>query len=107
MIMMAADTNLQVWLDTVPGTQPSVVIPYVQSHANGIVRYQLSATKQGLGGTSTINQSGDVRLRANTPTALTRFSLSVGKQDHCEIKLVLFANGNRAGSYQFECPQAQ
>ncbi|MBV2182086.1 MAG: hypothetical protein KUL86_12755 [Castellaniella sp.] len=105
--MMAADTNLQAWLDTVPGTQPSVVIPYVQSRENGIVRYQLSATKQGLGGISTINQSGDVQLKANTPTALTRFSLSVGERDQCKIELVLFANGNPAGSYQFECPRAQ
>lgn len=105
--MMAADMNLQVWLDTVPGTQPSVVIPYVQSHENGTVQYQLTATNHGLGGSSTINQSGDARLKANTPTALTRFSLSVGEQDQCKIELVLFANGNPAGTYQFECPRAQ
>lgn len=105
--MMAADVNLQVWLDTVPGTQPSVVIPYVQSQENGIIQYQLSAIKHGDGGISTINQSGDVRLQANTPTALTRFSLSLGERDQCKIELILFANGNPAGSYQFECPRAQ
>lgn len=105
--MMAADTNLQVWLDTLPGTQPSVIIPYVQSHEDGTVQYQLSAIKQGLSGISTISQSGGVRLKANTPTALTRFSLSVGAQDQCKVELVLFANGNPAGTYKFACPRAQ
>lgn len=105
--MITADVNLQVWLDTVPGTQPRVVIPYVQSRADDSVQYQLSAVKQGRGGSSTISQSGDVRLQANKPTALTRFSLSVGKQDQCRIELILFTNGKPAGTYQFECPRAQ
>lgn len=103
--MMAADMNLQAWLDTVPDARPGVVIPYVQSHENGIVRYQLVATKHGASGTSAINQSGDVMLKADTPTALTRFSLSVGAQDQCKIELVLFAHGNPAGTYQFDCPR--
>ncbi|WP_323018492.1 curli-like amyloid fiber formation chaperone CsgH [Castellaniella sp.] len=103
--MLAADVNLQVWLDTLPGTHPSVIIPYVQSAEAGIVRYQLSATKQGSSGSSSIQQSGGVRLQANQPTALTRFSLSVGQQDQCKIELVLFANGNPAGAYQFDCPR--
>lgn len=105
--MITADVNLQVWLDTVPGTRPRVVIPYVQSRDSNSVQYQLSAVKQGRGGSSTIRQSGDVQLQANRPTALTRFSLSVGKQDQCRIELILFTNGKPAGTYQFECPRAQ
>lgn len=105
--MITADANLQVWLDTIPGTRPSVVVPYVQSSANDTVRYRLSATRQGSSGSSTIQQSGDMQLRANTPTALTRFSLSAGKQDQCRIELILYANGKPAGTYQFECPRTQ
>jgi curli production protein len=104
--MLAADVNLQVWLDTLPDTHPSVVIPYVQSPEEGIIQYQLRATKLGRSGHSTISQSGGMRLRANQPTALTRFSLSVGQQDQCKIELILFANGNPAGTYQFDCPRA-
>jgi curli production protein len=105
--MIAADVNLQVWLDTVPGTQPSVVVPYVQSRVDDTVHYRLSAVRQGRGGSSAIRQSGDVRLRANKPTALTRFSLSVGRQDQCRIELILYADGKPAGAYQFECPRSQ
>ena len=105
--MITADVNLQVWLDTVPGTRPSVVVPYVQSRADDTVQYRLSATRQGRSGSSTIQQSGDLRLRANTPTALTRFSLSVGQRDQCRIELILYANGKPAGTYQFDCPRNQ
>jgi curli production protein len=104
--MMAADMNLQVWLDALPGTQPSVIVPYVQSRNGGTLRYQLSATRHGRSGSSSIQQSGDVRLQAHRPTALTRFSLSVGAQDQCSIELILFANGNPAGTYRFPCPAA-
>lgn len=105
--MMVADMNLQAWLGTAPDTRPGEIIPYVQSRQDGAVRYQLVATRRGTGGTSVINQSGDVLLKANTPTALTRFSLSVGEQDQCKIELLLFANGNAAGTYRFACPRAR
>ncbi|CAM5782643.1 curli-like amyloid fiber formation chaperone CsgH [Castellaniella caeni] len=103
--MMAADVNLQVWLDTVPGTRPSVMIPYVKSHEAGVIQYQLHATRKGAGGTSSINQSGDVRVQAGHPTALTQFSMSLGAQDQCKIELTLFANGHETGTYQFDCPR--
>ncbi len=102
---MTADINLQVWLDIIPGTQPSVVVPYVKSPTSGIVQYQLNATKKGLSGTSSISQSGGVRVQADHPTALTRFSMSLGAQDQCKIELTLFANGHETGTYQFDCPR--
>jgi curli production protein len=105
-IMMTPDINLQVWLDTVAGTQPAMIVPYVQGPENSMLHYQLTATKQGVSGTSTIQQSGNVRLQANTPTALTRFSLSVGDQDKCTIKLILYAGSQAASHYQFDCPKA-
>lgn len=105
--MMAVDVNLHAWLETVPDTHPSVMIPYVQGTQSGTVQYQLNTIKQGQGGTSRISQSGNVQVHANQPTALSRFSISVGKNDQCHIELILVANGNPAGTYQFDCPYSQ
>lgn len=102
---MNADINLQVWLETVPNTHPSVVVPYVRSQNDGTVQYQLNVTKRGSGGSSSIGQSGDVRVQAHKPTALSRFSLNVGKNDKCIIELVLVANQQPAGTYKFDCPR--
>lgn len=103
--MMAADVNLRVWLETVPDTHPSVVIPYVQSTESGQLQYQLRAIKQGRGGSSRIGQSGGVHVHANQPTALSRFSLSLGEHDQCRIELILVENGHPAGTYHFDCPR--
>ncbi|HEU0231528.1 MAG TPA: curli-like amyloid fiber formation chaperone CsgH [Burkholderiaceae bacterium] len=103
--MMAADINLQVWLETVPNTHPSVIIPYVRSKESGNLHYTLRAVKQGLGGSSRIAQSGGIQVLANQPVALSRFSLSVGKNDQCRIELILVENGNPAGTYHFDCPR--
>src|SRR3546814_171668 len=103
--MMTADVNLQVWLETVPNTHPSVVVPYVESKEGGDVQYILKAIKQGRGGSSSIGQSGSVTVSANQPTALSRFSLSLGKSDQCRIELILVRNGNAAGTYHFDCPR--
>ena len=103
--MMAMAADLQVWLDTASNTRPAVIIPYVRSPESGTLHYQLSAVRQGQSGSSTIQQSGTVPLQADKPTALTRFSLSVGAQDQCKIELILFANGQPAGTYQFTCPR--
>lgn len=105
--MMAADVNLQVWLETVPDTHPSVIIPYVQAPTNGTLQYQLNTIKQGRSGSSRISQSGGVQIHANEPTALSRFSISVGKDDQCRIELILIANGDPAGTYNFDCPYSQ
>lgn len=102
--MMAADLDLRVWLETQPGTQPSVIIPYVQAAESGTLQYQLSTLKTGQGGTSRISQSGQVRMQANQPTALSRFSITFGRQDQCRIDLILVHNGDPAGTYHFDCP---
>lgn len=102
---MVADMDLQVWLETVANTRPSVVIPYVRSAEGGDLRYRLTAVRQGRDGSSLISQSGGVRLQAGAPTALTRFSLSIGNDDDCHIELLLIANGVASGTYRFDCPR--
>lgn len=102
---MNADINLQVWLETVPDTHPSVVVPYVRSEQDGVVQYQLKVSKRGMGGMSNIGQSGEVQVQAHKPAALSRFSLNVGKSDKCTIELILVENQHPAGTYTFDCPR--
>lgn len=102
---MVADMNLQVWLSTVPDAPPGLIATYVQSPEEKNLRYRLDVIKQGLSGSSTISQGGAVHVQANAPTALTRFSLSVGKNDSCRIELTLLADGVKSGVYTFECPR--
>jgi hypothetical protein len=106
MAMMAADLNLQVWLDSGTGAQTGMIVPYVQSPDSRVIGYQLQAIKQGASGTSRITQSGTVELPADRPTALTQFSLSLGADDQCRIELLLFSQGVQAGVYRFACPRS-
>lgn len=103
--MMVADMNLQVWLGTVPDAPPGLIATYVQSPEEGDLQYRLNVIKQGRSGSSTISQGGAVHVQANAPTALTRFSLSVGENDSCRIELILLADGVTSGVYKFDCPR--
>jgi len=103
--MLAANVNLQVWLDTVPDTHPAVVIPYVRSPRDGRVEYQMTVIKHGPGGASNIGQSGEVQAAANHPTALSKFSLNVGVQDQCRIEITVAITGAPGGTYRFDCPR--
>ncbi|CAM5218589.1 Curli assembly protein CsgC OS=Castellaniella defragrans OX=75697 GN=HNR28_002560 PE=3 SV=1 [Castellaniella defragrans] len=104
--MMAADLNLQVWLETVPDTHPSLVIPYIRSPEDGAVQYQLAATRSGRSGTSSISQGGVVHANANQPTALSQFSLSgVESADRCTIEITLTTRQEPAKTYRFACPR--
>ncbi|HEX7387130.1 MAG TPA: curli-like amyloid fiber formation chaperone CsgH [Castellaniella sp.] len=103
--MVAADINLQVWLETVPDTHPAVVVPTVVSKVDETLRYQVKVAQAGAGGSSSVSQGGSATVRAGQPTALSRFSLNVGAHDRCTIQLIIAANGHTIGTYQFECPR--
>jgi curli production protein len=102
---MIADVNLRVWLETDANTRPGMVIPYVQSSENKRIQYQLYAIKQGPGGTSKVGQSGTVQVPAQKPTALSAISLNPGKNDACQIELILAEGGLPMGTYYFKCPK--
>jgi|GEM_PF-1796445 len=104
--MMAADLNLQVWLDSGTGAQAGMIVPYVQSPERRMIDYRLQAIKQGPSGASRIVQSGSVDLPADRPTALTQFSMSLGVRDQCRIELLIFSQGVQAGTYRFACPRS-
>lgn len=101
--MLLADMNLQVWLETVPDARPRIIVPYVQSPAAGDLQYKLTVTRQGPSGSSNISQGGGIHIRANSPTALTRLSLSIDENDSCHIELILLSDGVASGAYQFDC----
>lgn len=105
MVLATAHVNLEAWLHTVAGTSPSVVISYVKSPVDGDVHYVLTVTKSGPSGTSTVDQSGNVRVRAGEPAALSRFSVNAGLRDTCRVDLTLSVNQQAATSHRFECPR--
>lgn len=105
MVAVVENISVQAWLDTVAGTHPSVVIPYVKSSVDGHVHYAVTVVKRGPSGSSDIDQSGNVAVQAGKPTALSRFSVSVGPADACNVKLTVSANDQAANIYQFECPR--
>lgn len=105
MVAAMANISVQAWLDTVAGTHPSVVIPYVRSSADGNVHYAITVVKRGPSGVSNIDQSGNVAVQAGKPAALSRFSVSIGPTDACNINLTVSANQQAANTYHFECPR--
>lgn len=105
MVIAAANINLEAWLDTVAGTSPSEVISYVKSSVDGDVHYVLNVKKSGPSGTSNIDQSGNVQVRAGEPAALSRFSVNAGPSDACHIDLTVSVDRQAASTYHFKCPR--
>jgi|SRR5690606_22369706 len=105
---MNADADIQVWLETIARTQPSVIVPYVQSAQNGYLRYKMRAIKRGPQGRSVISQGGIIEMIAGTPVALGRMAISRSAEDDCQIELTIQKGGatgpEGSQAYQFSCP---
>lgn len=101
---MVADSDVQVWLDMVERVRPGMVVPYVQSEQKQSLRYRVRVVQEGHGGKAVIGQTGAVSLLANTPTALSRFSLNRQPGAQCEIEIILTRNNMKETRYRFECP---
>src|SRR5690606_37962077 len=102
---MNADTDIQVWLETVARTQPSVIVPYVRSNQDATLRYRVRTVKEGKGGRSLVGQGGTVEVIAGVPKAVGRMSVSYGPQDQCSIDLTLVERAVPQRHYHFECPK--
>ncbi len=102
---MIADTNLQVWLDTQAQLGQTVLIPYVKSVKDVQVDYKMSVIKTGKSGNSRIDQGGKVHANAAEPTALSRMSINLQKEDECHIELKLHNGNEELGTYNFDCPR--
>jgi curli production protein len=101
---MNADSDIQVWLETVSRTQPSIIIPYVKSRHETTLRYKLRTIQQGSGGRAVIGQGGTIAVLADVPAPLMKMSLNRGANDTCNIRLVLSEVGNEDRNYEFDCP---
>ncbi|MFC3339225.1 curli-like amyloid fiber formation chaperone CsgH [Paracandidimonas soli] len=105
---MNVDADIQVWLETVAGTQPSVIVPYVQSAGGGPLHYEIQAVREGPQGRAVIRQGSNVTLAAGKPTALSNMAISRNSGETCDI--VIFITGKEGSlpesgrSYQFPCP---
>ncbi|HLR13512.1 MAG TPA: curli-like amyloid fiber formation chaperone CsgH [Burkholderiaceae bacterium] len=102
--MLAADLDLQVWLDTIPDSQPVTMVAYVESPQVQELSYRLTTSKQGPAGSARLSQGGRVNVPAGQPTVLTQFSMTLGEHDACTIRLVLLTlPGAPVGTYHFNC----
>ena len=101
---MAADADVQVWLDTLERTRPGAVVPYVISEESRELRYRVRAVQEGHGGRAVIGQTGTVHVFASTPAPLSLLSLNPRQGGFCEIEVVLNGVGMKEIRYVFECP---
>ncbi|MCI2808748.1 curli-like amyloid fiber formation chaperone CsgH [Eoetvoesiella caeni] len=102
--MMAADLNLQVWLETGSNTHPNVIIPYVQTPESRTLQYSLHTVKSGKQGRTEMRQAGTVTAQANVATPLVRMSITRQSQDSCHIEIVISDGQVLKKTYSFECP---
>lgn len=102
--MMAADLNLQVWLETGSSANPGMIIPYVKAPENKTLQYRLHTVKSGKQGRTVMNQSGTVTAQANVATPLVRMSVTRSAQDECHVEIVISDGHAQEKSYSFQCP---
>ncbi|HUH60082.1 MAG TPA: hypothetical protein VL001_08385 [Candidimonas sp.] len=100
---MNADSDIQVWLETVSRTQPSIIIPYVKSGRDKTLRYKLRTTQESNGGRAVIGQGGMIALVADVPAPLVEMSLNRRVDDTCSINLILSEAGQEDRTYEFDC----
>jgi len=101
---MIADSDVQVWLETVQSSPPSIVVPYVQSDHNLALHYRVRVVQEGHNGKSVIGQAGAVNVLPNTPTALSQFRISRQPESRCEIEITLTGSHIQPENHRFECP---
>lgn len=102
---MNADADIQVWLETVARTQPTIIVPYLRSSEAVTMRYRLHTVRTSQDGRSELTQSGTVQARPREATPLSRLSVSRQANDECRIDLVLSSPKTQEKRYSFECPE--
>lgn len=101
---MDNDINLQVWLEATTAAQASVIVPYVRSVQEGELTYAIKMVQERANGRSSIGQSGQLYLQAETPTALSRLAIRQVPQENCQINIVLTRPAQPPRRFDFECP---
>lgn len=102
---MVLDLQTQVWIETVPGTVPALVVAYVKTDRGAQMTYRLDVVNDGKAGKSRISQSGTVRAAAGERTQLTKFSVSSQPGDDCNVAVSMREGGDDRGTFRFDCPR--
>lgn len=102
---MLADMQTQVWLETVPGTVPAMVVAYVKTDRGAQMTYRMDVVNNGKAGVSRISQSGTVRAAAGQKTQLTRVSVSSQPGDDCNVAVSMREGSEDRGTFRFDCPR--
>lgn|SRR5690349_4716281 len=102
---MAPDMQTQVWLETVPGTVPALVVAYLKTDRGAQMTYRLDVVKNGKSGMSRISQSGTVRAAAGEKTQLAKVSVSSQPGDDCNVAVAMREGGEDRGTFRFDCPR--
>lgn len=102
---MDTDINLQIWLETGTVSHPALIVPYVQSKRDQIIRYRVASLNEGRNGSTRIKQAGQTQVVANQPTALTHLTIARTATDHCLITIVVDTVQGEQKTYRFECPK--
>ncbi len=101
---MNGDADIQVWLEQMTQTQPSMIVPYVESDRGRTLRYLVQTVNIGATGRAMMSQGGTIRLEAGVPTALGRMSVTRAPENNCFVELFLREAGAPERKYHFECP---
>ena len=99
----AANSDLQVWLQSESSQPPGIVVPYVLSPSDTALRYSIGIISRGPSGRSEIRQGGTVWLHAGTPTPLSRISINPSAAANCVVNLALNQEGKPQRHYDFDC----
>lgn len=101
---MNADADIQVWLESSAVAQTTIVSPHVQSDVAQLLTYKVITTQENRGGKSSIGQTGEVALKADQPTPLSRVAIRRDENDHCRITLILLSSVISQRQFDFSCP---
>jgi Thin aggregative fimbriae synthesis protein len=88
---LAADYRIDPGASVRDGTL--TVEPRVQGPAGASVRYEISTSREGRGGSSKSSQSGDAQLGSDGAARLARTSVNVSPQDRYFIQVRLLERG--------------
>jgi hypothetical protein len=99
---LAADLRLDPGASVRDGTLN--VSPTVQGPAGASLRYEIKTTRQGVSGSSSSSQSGNVRLGTDGRGKLATTNISVGPQDRYRIEVRLLQDGRVVAEKEVRYP---
>lgn len=102
---MLLDMQTQVWLETVPGTVPALVVAYLKTDRGAQMTYRMDVANIGKAGTSHISQAGTVRAVAGEKTQLGKVSVSSQPGDDCRVAVSVREGDEDLGTFRFDCPR--